>query len=61
MDDSAKAGADRSVVQAAVYDVAQNSLAQNAWPWIVGFFGVLTIFLYREALRFMLWARSLNY
>jgi hypothetical protein len=61
MGDFAKPQAEQSAVQVAACDVAQNGLAGNTWPWVVGFLGVLTIFLYREALRFMLWARSLNY
>lgn len=46
---------------ALVRGAASNGLADNAWPWFIGFCGALTIFLYREALRLMLWARSLNY
>jgi hypothetical protein len=45
----------------AVHGVSGNGLAENMWPWFIGFCGMLTIFLYREALRLMLWARSLNY
>jgi hypothetical protein len=53
--------AEQTAARVAAEDEARSSLAESAWPWFVGFCGVLTIFLYREALRFMLWARSLNY
>lgn len=41
--------------------MGSDGLAENAWPWFMGFCGMLVIFVYREALRLMLWARSLNY
>lgn len=54
--------AHKQIAATAVLDgAAKNGLAENAWPWFLGFCGVLTIFVYREALRFMLWARSWNY
>jgi hypothetical protein len=37
---------------------ATRGLAESAWPWIIGFCGVLTMFLYRETLRLTMWARS---
>lgn len=52
---------ERTAATAALDAAAQGGVAENAWPWFMGFCGMLTIFLYREALRLMLWARSLNY
>jgi hypothetical protein len=40
---------------------ASCGIAESAWPWIAGFFGVLTALLYRETLRVMELARSLNW
>ena len=46
---------------AVVNNAAEDGAEEIAWPWFIGLCGMLTIFLYRESLRFMLWARSLNY
>jgi hypothetical protein len=40
---------------------ASRGIADAAWPWIAGLFGVLTALLYRETLRVMEVARSLNW
>jgi hypothetical protein len=40
---------------------APRGIAENASPWIAGFFGLLTALLYRETLRIMEVARSLNW
>lgn len=60
MNDSAKVRAVRPAVHAVV-EAAPCGIAENAWPWIAGFCGILTGLLYREALRFMMWARSMNW
>jgi hypothetical protein len=61
MNDSAKARAVQLVADATVNEPGPCGIAENAWPWIAGFCGILTGLLYREALRLMMWARSMNW
>jgi hypothetical protein len=35
--------------------------AENAIPWIAGFYAVMVPFIYREFFRLMFWARSMNW
>ena len=51
----------RSGVREAKAIDASRGIAESAWPWIAGFFGVLTALLYRETLRALQVARSLNW
>ncbi|MFZ0336242.1 MAG: hypothetical protein WAN10_05090 [Candidatus Acidiferrales bacterium] len=60
MSDFAKTRDVRSVASA-LAEAAPRGIAESAWPWFAGFLGIVTIFLYREAFRLMMWARSMNW
>jgi hypothetical protein len=60
MSDFVKTRDVRSVVPA-VAETAPCGIAESAWPWFAGFLGIVTIFLYRETFRLMMWARSMNW
>jgi hypothetical protein len=60
MSDFTKTRDVRSVPPAAS-EAAPRGIAESAWPWFVGFCGIVTIFLYRESFRLMMWARSINW
>ncbi len=60
MSDFAKMRDLRSI-RPAVTEAAPHGIAEGAWPWLAGFLGIVTIFLYREAFRLMMWVRSMNW
>lgn len=45
----------------ASYAPSAREIAENALPWIAGIYAVMVPFVYREILRLMLWARSMNW
>ncbi len=60
MRDSAKPALQLARVSTS-YEEPALGFAENAIPWMAGFYAVMVPFIYREFFRLMFWARSMNW